>query len=207
MLIKERRSKEAEGVLISIFKSRNKSYGGEHHATLMAMGQLADLLRDMCKDDEADEMEKRIIAIGEWCVCVCVRASDMHAFACILGRPIVLQPWALFLHVSACVCMLAGKQLLRYTKIDKFKSLSYVTNYLAARDHLLDKAAMFLAKAYITFKDKLVSAARHTHAQMCQLKAAELFLSHGTETAHPLSHGMAPYTCCCFHACRVVSTS
>ncbi len=46
------------------------------------MGQLADLLRDLRKDDEADEMEKRIIAIGRQllryskidkfrCACVC----------------------------------------------------------------------------------------------------------------------------------------
>jgi hypothetical protein len=53
--------------------------------------------------------------------------------------------------------MQVGRQLLRYTKIDKFRSLAFITSFLARRDHLLDKAAMFLAKAYIVFKEKLVS--------------------------------------------------
>ncbi len=50
-----------------------------------------------------------------------------------------------------------GRQLLSYTKIDRFHSVSFVTSYLADRDHLLDKAAMFLAKAYIVFREKLAS--------------------------------------------------
>ncbi|KAJ9520083.1 hypothetical protein QJQ45_030009 [Haematococcus lacustris] len=48
-----------------------------------------------------------------------------------------------------------GRQLLRYTKIDKFRSLAYITAFLARRDHLLDKAAMFLAKAMVVFNEKL----------------------------------------------------
>ncbi len=65
MLIRERKMRDAEALLTNIFKSRNRSYGGEHHATLASMGQLADLLRDIRKEDEADDMERRIIQVSQ----------------------------------------------------------------------------------------------------------------------------------------------
>ncbi|KAF5840386.1 hypothetical protein DUNSADRAFT_16935 [Dunaliella salina] len=50
-----------------------------------------------------------------------------------------------------------GRVLLKATKIDKFQSLAYITTFLSKREHLLDKAAMFLAKAFTVFKHKLTN--------------------------------------------------
>ncbi|GAX85969.1 hypothetical protein CEUSTIGMA_g13385.t1 [Chlamydomonas eustigma] len=48
-----------------------------------------------------------------------------------------------------------GKLLLRRNRIDKFLSLQFVAMYLAGREDLIEKAAPYLAKAYVTFKEKL----------------------------------------------------
>ena len=39
-----------------------------------------------------------------------------------------------------------GRTLLKANKIDKFRALSWISNFMANREYLLDKAAMFLAK-------------------------------------------------------------
>eukprot|EP00200_Dunaliella_tertiolecta_P018747 CAMPEP_0202399706 /NCGR_PEP_ID=MMETSP1128-20130828/2199_1 /ASSEMBLY_ACC=CAM_ASM_000463 /TAXON_ID=3047 /ORGANISM="Dunaliella tertiolecta, Strain CCMP1320" /LENGTH=919 /DNA_ID=CAMNT_0049003089 /DNA_START=134 /DNA_END=2893 /DNA_ORIENTATION=+ len=50
-----------------------------------------------------------------------------------------------------------GRVLLKASKIDKFQSLAYITTFLSKREHLRDKAAMFLAKAFTVFKHKLTN--------------------------------------------------
>jgi hypothetical protein len=42
-------------------------------------------------------------------------------------------------------------------RIDKFLSLQFVATYLAGRDDLIEKAAPYLAKAFVTFKVSLNS--------------------------------------------------
>ena len=37
-------------------------------------------------------------------------------------------------------------------RINRFRSLRYIAKYLVTREHLLEKAALFLAKAYIVYK-------------------------------------------------------
>jgi len=128
MLVRERKFREAEVLMANIYRMRAKSYGEEHHGCLTSMGALSDLLRDMRREDDADEMERRIITVG--------------------------------------------RNLLRYTKIDKFRSLAWITTFLSRRDHLLDKAAMFLAKAYIVFKEKLGS--EHELTVMTKAQLAEI---------------------------------
>ncbi|GAX84105.1 hypothetical protein CEUSTIGMA_g11528.t1 [Chlamydomonas eustigma] len=64
----------------------------------------------------------------------------------------------------------AGKSLLKCTRIDKFQSLQYVSAFLSTREHLLDKAAPFLAKAFVTFKEKLGSESEMTVSTVKRLE-------------------------------------
>ena len=41
-------------------------------------------------------------------------------------------------------------------RINRFRSLRFIANYLVKRDHLTEKAALFLAKAYIVYKVSVV---------------------------------------------------
>lgn len=45
-----------------------------------------------------------------------------------------------------------GRSLLRLVRMNRFRSLQYICTYLKSREHLLDKAAMFIAKTYIVCK-------------------------------------------------------
>ncbi len=55
-----------------------------------------------------------------------------------------------------------GRALLRQNKIDKFRSLLYISQYFASRVYLLEKAAPFMAKAYVAFKEKMGADAEVT---------------------------------------------
>ncbi|GAX85965.1 hypothetical protein CEUSTIGMA_g13381.t1 [Chlamydomonas eustigma] len=55
-----------------------------------------------------------------------------------------------------------GKAVLRRTRIDNFQSLHCINAYFAERGHLLQEAASYLAKSYVTFKEKLGSDAELT---------------------------------------------
>lgn len=37
-------------------------------------------------------------------------------------------------------------------RIDKLRSLQFISHFLSKREHLMEKAALFLAKAYIVYK-------------------------------------------------------
>lgn len=55
-------------------RARIRSYGAEHHTTLESMGALSDLLRDQRREEDADEMERRILQVG----------SELFMFFCVL---------------------------------------------------------------------------------------------------------------------------
>ena len=53
-------------MVASIHESRARWYGAEHHATLEALGTLADILRCMRgREAEAEATERRVLAAGE----------------------------------------------------------------------------------------------------------------------------------------------
>jgi hypothetical protein len=61
-----------------------------------------------------------------------------------------------------CVINYASSNILRkyvcpfqLHRIDRFKSLAFVANFLAKREHLLEKASLFLAKAFVVFKVRI----------------------------------------------------
>ena len=65
-MVHERRLEEAHRVVASIHGSRARWYGAEHHATLEALGTLADLLRCMRgREAEAEAAERKVLAAGE----------------------------------------------------------------------------------------------------------------------------------------------
>lgn len=49
----------------------------------------------------------------------------------------------------------AGKDLLKRETIDRFKSLDYVARFLTRNDDAIEKASNFLARAYVTYKEKV----------------------------------------------------
>ncbi|KAG1671143.1 hypothetical protein FOA52_005397 [Chlamydomonas sp. UWO 241] len=50
-----------------------------------------------------------------------------------------------------------GKTMLRHQRIDRLRSLEYISQYFSARDYLMVKAAHFLTKALLAFKERLPS--------------------------------------------------
>ena len=60
----EKRLVEAEVLITMVYRCRLRSYGTEHHDTLETLGTLADLLRRMRRDDEAEVAEKKIVTAG-----------------------------------------------------------------------------------------------------------------------------------------------
>ncbi|GAX84101.1 hypothetical protein CEUSTIGMA_g11524.t1 [Chlamydomonas eustigma] len=63
----------------------------------------------------------------------------------------------------------AGKALLSGRRLDRFKSLSYVSEFLTSREHLLEKAGLHLVRAYSVYKEKLGSDADLTVSTRTQL--------------------------------------
>jgi hypothetical protein len=49
-------------------------------------------------------------------------------------------------------CMQASRNMLKGLRIDKVLALQYVAAFFADREHLLERATMFLAKAFVIYK-------------------------------------------------------
>ena len=53
----------------------------------------------------------------------------------------------------SCMCMSADPRLIAVRRVnDNLLSLRYITHYLNLRDHLLERSAIFLAKAFIVYR-------------------------------------------------------
>ena len=111
-------------MVASIHESRARWYGAEHHATLEALGTLADLLRRMRgREAEAEAAERRMLAAGE----TLLQLRDNPGG----GGGGGVRPLCRFRSVMYIVGFFGEG---------------------AKREHLAERASAFLCKAYIALK-------------------------------------------------------